>query len=39
MGQKLWINPPFHLIQQVIHKIKQDKTQAILVVPLWDDKP
>ena len=37
--KKLWINPPFHLIQQVIHKIKQEKTQAILVVPLWDDKP
>ena len=37
--KKLWINPPFHLIQQVIHKIKQHKTQAILVVPLWDDKP
>ena len=37
--KKLWINPPFHLIQQVIDKIKQDKTQAILVVPLWDDKP
>ena len=37
--KKLWINLPFHLIQQVIHKIKQDKTQAILVVPLWDDKP
>ena len=33
------MNPPFHLIQQVIHKIKHDKTQAILVVPLWDDKP
>ena len=39
MGQEVWINPPFHLIQQVIHKIKQDKTQAILVLPLWDDKP
>ena len=37
--KKLWIDPPVHLIQQVIHKIKQDKTQAILVVPLWDDKP
>ena len=32
-GQKLWLNPPFHLILQVIHKIKQDKTHAILVVP------
>ena len=37
--KKLWINPPFHLIQQVIHKINQDKTQAILLVPLWDDEP
>ena len=36
--KKLWINPPLHLIQQVIHKIKQDKTGSILVVPLWDDK-
>ena len=36
---QLWIDTPFHLIQQVIHKIKQDKTKAILVVPLWDDKP
>ena len=37
--KKLCINPLFQLIQQVIHKIKQDKTQAILIVPLWDDKP
>ena len=37
--KKPCINPPFHLTQQVINKIKQDKTQAILVVPLWDDKP
>ena len=37
--KKLWINPPFDLIQQVIHKIEHNKTQAILVVPLWDDKP
>ena len=36
--KKLWIDPPFHLIQQVIHKIKQDRTQAIVVVFLWDDK-
>ena len=37
--KKLWINPALHLIQQVIHKIQQDKTKAILVVPLWDDNP
>ena len=39
MEKKLWISPAFHLIQQVIQKIKQDKTQAILVVPVWDDMP
>ena len=37
--RKLCIHPPFHLIQQVIPEINQDKTQAIFVVPLWDDKP
>ena len=37
--KKLWINPPFHLIQQVIDKIKQEKIQGDLVVLLWDDKP
>ena len=34
--KKLWINSPFYLIQDIINKINQDKTQAILVVPLWD---
>ena len=38
LDRKLCINIPFHLIQQVIHKIKQDETQAILVVPLSEDK-
>ena len=37
--KNFWINPPLHLIQQVIHKIKQDRTQAILCAPLWDNKP
>ena len=36
--KKLWSNPSLHLIQQVIHKTKQGKTKAILVLPLWDDK-
>ena len=35
----LWINPPFHLLGEVVQKIKEDGTQAILVVPLWDWKP
>ena len=32
--KKLWISLPLHLIHRVIHKIKHNKTQAILVVPL-----
>ena len=35
----LWINPPFHLSGEVVQKTKEDRTQAILVVPLWDWKP
>ena len=37
--KKLWISPLFHLIKQVIHKIKYNKTQAIFGVFLWDDNP
>ena len=37
--KRLWINPPFHLLGEVVQKIKEDRTQAILVVPLWDRKP
>ena len=37
--KKLGINPLYHLIQQVIHKIKQDRIHAILVVPFWEHKP
>ena len=37
--KRLWINPPFHLLGEVVQKIKEDGTQAILVVPLWDWKP
>ena len=32
--KKLWINPLFHVIEQVMHNLKQDKTQVILVVRL-----
>ena len=35
----LCINPPSHLLGEVVQKIKEDRTQAILVVPLWDWKP
>ena len=37
--KRLWINPPFHLLGEVVQKLKEDCTQAILVVPLWDWKP
>ena len=33
------MNTPFHLIRQVIHTVKQDKTEAIVDVPLRDNKP
>ena len=34
-----WINPLFHLLGEVVPKLKEDRTQAILVVPLPDWKP
>ena len=37
--KRLWINPPFHLLGEVVQKPKEDHTQVILVVPLWDWKP
>ena len=37
--KRLWINPPFHLLGEVVQKLKEDRTHAILVVPLWDWKP
>ena len=33
--KRQWINPPFHLLGEVVQKLKEDRTQAILVVPLW----
>ena len=37
--ERLWINPPFHFLGELVQKIKEDRTQAILAVPLWDWKP
>ena len=37
--KRLWINPPFQLLGEVLQKLKEDCTQHILVVPLWDWKP
>ena len=37
--KRLWINPPFDLLGDVVQKLKEDRTRAILVVPLWDWKP
>ena len=36
--KRLWINPSFHLFGEVVQKIKEERTKAILVVPLWDWK-
>ena len=38
-NRRLWINPPYHLLGEVVPKLKDDRTQAILVVPLWYSKP
>ena len=37
-NKPLWRNPPFHLIQQVLNKIKRDQAQCILIVPCWETK-
>ena len=37
--KRLWIKPPFHLLGDVVQKLKEGRTHAILVVPLWDWKP
>ena len=34
----MWINPTFHLLGEVVQKLKEGGTQAILVVPLGDWK-
>lgn len=31
--------PPFSLISKVLHKIKHDKAEGIVVVPLWPTQP
>ena len=36
--KRLWINSPFHLLEEVVQILKEYHTQAILVVPLWDCK-
>jgi hypothetical protein len=30
-----YINPPFHLLEQVVNKIIQDKATATLIIPMW----
>ena len=37
--KRLWISPPFHLLGEVAQKLKEDRTQTILLVPLWGWKP
>ena len=33
----LWLNPPFSLLPQVIHKLKKDRARAIVVFPHWEN--
>ena len=39
LEKRLWSNPSFHLLGDDVQKIKEECTQAILVVPRWDWKP
>ena len=34
---RLWINPPFSMINEVIQKIKEDGATATLITPNWDN--
>ena len=34
-----YLFPPFPLIQKCIQKIKQDQTDALLIMPVWKSRP
>ena len=35
----LWINPPWHLLPQVLEKLRTSRTRGILVYPYWPLQP
>ena len=34
-GKFLWMNPPYSMLDKVVHKLAEDGASAILVVPNW----
>ena len=34
-GQFLWMNPPYSMLDKVVHKLTEDGPSVILVVPDW----
>ena len=34
-GQFLWMNPPYSMMDKVVHKLTEDGPSVILVVPDW----
>ena len=34
-GQFLWMNPPYSMLDKVVHKLAEESASAILVVPNW----
>ena len=36
---KAWLNPPWELIPQVLRKLKEDKAQALVCLPVWRAAP
>ena len=34
-GERVWLSPPWRLLPRVLAKIKEDRAQGILILPLW----
>ena len=34
----LWLNPPFSILERVVHNLREDQAHAIVVDPCWPDK-
>ena len=38
-GENAWVNPPFHLMGAVVHRILETRATATLVAPAWRAQP
>ena len=35
----LWLNPPWHLLPQVLEKVRASRSRGILIYPYWSRQP